>query len=168
MYEYMSQNTIKKQIELFTDTRTLVSRFIFIQNNLNGVNRLCYNWFFYIVHRHVHTFILFHCYLFKLKEVFLYLKSSSGDILEAFKFRLRYNSEGDKAYESIPEPPEVKINAMKLLEVFRSLGEIEKLGNDTKAALRITYNEGKFLNKTLTISIIPQKEYFMEMNTHKM
>lgn len=72
----------------------------------------------------------------------LYLKSPSGEILEAYRFRLRYNPEGDKAYVSMPQPPEVKLNFMKLFDGIRSLGEFQKLAYDTAADLHITYNEG--------------------------
>lgn len=73
----------------------------------------------------------------------LYLKDSTGDILEAYKFRLKYNPKGDKLYETTPEPPEVKMQVIKLFEVIKALGDIEKLSNDTYPELELLFNAGK-------------------------
>lgn len=71
------------------------------------------------------------------------MKSPAGEILESYRFRLKYSPEGDKAYRSTHEPPEVKLYALRLFGVLQNLGKIEKLGNDTLPDLHLTYNEGK-------------------------
>lgn len=72
----------------------------------------------------------------------MYLKKPSGDVLEVYKFTLKYNSEGDKAYRSMVEPLDVKLKAKALMDVIRRLGDNEKLGDDIDPDLHITYNDG--------------------------
>lgn len=82
-----------------------------------------------------------------MKEIYLYLKSPSDDILESYRFRLRYNPEASKEFESKPEPPEVKEHVLRLLQVLHNLKEIQKLDVGTKAVVEFTYNQGECLNK---------------------
>lgn len=75
--------------------------------------------------------------------MYLYLKNPLGDILETYKFEVKYNPKGDKVYETTCEPPEVKLQIISFFEIIRSLGFIEKLENDTYPEVQLLYNEGK-------------------------
>lgn len=79
-----------------------------------------------------------------MKEVYLLLKGQSGDILESYKFSLKYNPDNNKkSPRSLKENSQLIENITDLFHIINRLRDVEKLDNTMTPGLRITYNIGK-------------------------
>lgn len=75
--------------------------------------------------------------------MYLFLKDSRENIQEAYKFELKYNPDGDKFYDRMPEPPEVKVHVIQFFEIIKDLGDISKLNNDVYPDITLFYNNSE-------------------------
>lgn len=66
---------------------------------------------------------------------------ASADIIETYKFALKYNMEEDKEKERTPT--HIKEATLELLQVINHLGRYEKLSEDTEIQMELTYFDSK-------------------------
>ncbi|XP_023025490.2 HORMA domain-containing protein 1 isoform X1 [Leptinotarsa decemlineata] len=73
-----------------------------------------------------------------LREIFLFMKDSTGDLLETYQFKLKYNTDPNDEHKRTLV--HVQDDTMALLQVICDLGKNKKLEN-TKLVIEFKYND---------------------------
>ncbi|KAG5893178.1 hypothetical protein JTB14_000438 [Gonioctena quinquepunctata] len=75
-----------------------------------------------------------------LKEIFIFMKSTSGEVMETYQFKLKYNTDPEKEHRRTLIY--VQDDTMALLQVIRDLEKNPKLDRDNvKLVIELTYSD---------------------------